>query len=572
MKIGGYNLVNKVRQGKKGGGVSIAIEDGIKYRRREDLELSNLTTVEHLVIEIRNNNDNIIVCSAYRAPNANTSQSVTDFDLICKNLVESHKHVVVAMDHNMNFPKFSSHNKTREFVESSINNDLYPSITKPTRVTHSTVTLIDNIFCSEILHRNMNSFVILDDTSDHYPCLCIMTNSAEGLKAPTTLYYRKFSEKNVKKLQDRLEQVSWNTELDSLSCEESFNYFHDRITEHMNITCPERKLIVCNKKEQQHPWITLGIQHSLRKQKKLTQQVKRNVGPGNENSYKNYRSCLQHIIRRAKQDYLLSKCNEYRNNTCKLWNLTNKVLRKTNDKCNIVESLTVDGIKVLESQEIANEFGKFFAEVGKSYANLIPKSDIDISDYIGKIENFQKSLFLTPITRVEIDRLIRTFAPKKSSGFDQISNDLIKQLGPTLVAPLEIIFNKSLTEGVFPSRMKYADITPLYKSKDRHEKSNYRPISLLLTLSKILEKCMYIWTYNFLDLNGLIYQSQYGFRSNHSCELAASELKGEIVKGHENKEHTIAIYLDLSKAFDTLDHEILLKKCARYGIRGKALD
>ena len=90
-----------------------------------------------------------------------------------------------------------------------------------------------------------------------------MPNLAEGLKFPTTLYYCKFSEKNVKKLQDHLEQVAWNTELDTLSCEESFNYFHDGITEYMNITCPERKLIVCNKKKQQHPSITLGIQSSL---------------------------------------------------------------------------------------------------------------------------------------------------------------------------------------------------------------------------------------------------------------------------------------------------------------------
>ena len=131
--------------------------------------------------------------------------------------------------------------------------------------------------------------------------------------------------------------------------------------------------------------------------------------------------------------------------------MINRVLKKTNNKSNIVESLTVDGIKVLESQEIANEFGKFFAEIGKSYADLIPKPDTDISEYIDKIDNFHKSLFFTPITRIEIDKLIRTIVPKNSSGFDQISNNLIKQLRPSLVVPLEIIFNKSITEGVFPS-------------------------------------------------------------------------------------------------------------------------
>ena len=97
-------------------------------------------------------------------------------------------------------------------------------------------------------------------------------------------------------------------------------------------------------------------------------------------------------------------------------------------------------------------------------------------------------------------------------------------------------------------------------------KTNYRPISLLLTISKILEKIMYKRTYNIMHYNGSIYHSQYGFRSNHSCELAACELLGEIIKGQENKKHTLVVYLDLSKAFNTLDHDILLRKLARYAL------
>ena len=138
--------------------------------------------------------------------------------------------------------------------------------------------------------------------------------------------------------------------------------------------------------------------------------------------------------------------------------------------------------------------------------------------------------------------------------------------------PLEQIFNLSLESGTFPNLMKDAEVVPLYKSKEKDLSVNYQPISLLITISKILEKIVYKRTYNFLDTHGQLYNSQYGFRSKHSCENAISELVGHVVKGHERKEHTAAIFLDLSKAFDTLDHSLLIKKLEIYGIRGISLN
>ena len=120
--------------------------------------------------------------------------------------------------------------------------------------------------------------------------------------------------------------------------------------------------------------------------------------------------------------------------------------------------------------------------------------------------------------------------------------------------------------------MKRADISPLFKSKLEHDTNNYRPISLLSTISKLLEKVVYSRTYSFMEHTGQIYKSQYGFRSNHSCENAVSELVSEITKGFQNGLYMAALFLDLSKAFDTLEHRVLLKKLDHYGIRGICLD
>ena len=122
-----------------------------------------------------------------------------------------------------------------------------------------------------------------------------------------------------------------------------------------------------------------------------------------------------------------------------------------------------------------------------------------------------------------------------------------------------------------PNIMKIADVIPLHKSKSKEETNNFRPISLLITMSKILEKVIHKHTYNFLEKTDQIFKSQYGFRSKHSCELAVNELLSEIVKSKEQGMHMIAVYLDLSKAFDTIDHRLLLMKLEKYGIRGVTL-
>ena len=149
---------------------------------------------------------------------------------------------------------------------------------------------------------------------------------------------------------------------------------------------------------------------------------------------------------------------------------------------------------------------------------------------------------------------------------------MLKALCTSITYPLCHIFNASLSEGTFPDRMKIAEVIPLYKGKDMDLMINYRPILLLITLSKLLEKIMYTRLYRYLETQNLLYPSQYGFRTTRSCEQAIMELVGNILQSKNRNEHCASVFLDLSKAFDTLDHTILLQKLERYGIRGIALE
>ena len=125
--------------------------------------------------------------------------------------------------------------------------------------------------------------------------------------------------------------------------------------------------------------------------------------------------------------------------------------------------------------------------------------------------------------------------------------------------------------GIFPDLMKLAEVIPLYKGKSREYETNYRPISLLTTMSKVVEKVVYSRVYNFLSTTGQICETQYGFRANHSCEHAVAQVVGSVLKNLENKKSTITVMLDLSKAFDTIEHTIMLKKLELFGVRGVCL-
>ena len=145
------------------------------------------------------------------------------------------------------------------------------------------------------------------------------------------------------------------------------------------------------------------------------------------------------------------------------------------------------------------------------------------------------TIYLNPTNSSEITTLIHNLPNKTSKGHDDISNVMLKSLHLSLVLPLTIIFNKSINEGCFPVLMKFADVVPLYKSKEHYLTTNYRPISLLITVSKLLEKIMYKRTDSFLTTTNQLYAGQYGFRQQHSCENAICELVSAIVKNQEQK-------------------------------------
>ena len=325
-------------------------------------------------------------------------------------------------------------------------------------------------------------------------------------------------------------------------------------------------------KLRREPWLSNGIMKSIKKSKALYKStlmkgcVDRTIA-----KYKEYNCVLQRVKRQSKRNYCYERCTEFRSNTKKLWQTINSLCGKENDKTNVITCLKIDNIRNYDSRSIANEFSKHFANVGKAYADQIPRSNKSIDIYLNKLQSNKGTIFLQPTSPDEIKRLIGKLPNKGISGFDNIDNIMLKKIESEVATQISIISNASMTQGVFPDIMKNALIVPLYKAKSREMVTNYRPISLLLTLSKLIEKIIYNQVYDYLNTTGQIYKSQYGFRSAHSCEHAIGELLGNIVKNIQLGKDTVTLMLDLSKAFDTLQHSVIFKKLERYGLRGNCL-
>ena len=569
VEINGYKLFSKNRIDRIGGGVAILLKRELRSRCRDDLCVEK-QHLEHLIVELKTDNKNILLVSGYRPPNTNVKTMLTEYkSLVCNLKKCRHHEMVIGLDHNLDLMKTHLHKQTNEFLELNLSNDLTPCITKLTRITHTTATLLDNIFVSPKLQQNLNPFILIEDISDHLPIVAILGNQKRSLKESKSIKVRNLSDENINRIKEDLNQKDWPKILRPLQCNESFEYFHNFLCDSIDRHAPEETHKISYRKQIKDPWITRGILTSLAKQKRLYWEQLHSKSAVSTHKYRRYRNLLKSIVRRCKNTYLHEKYVEFKQDSRKLWKLVNKIIGKSNNKTESIDSLRIDNMLKYDPDSITNGFCDFFSSIGETYAQKIDSTGVDIDNYILQIKSNPHCLFLSPTTSNEITELIKKLPMKTSSGHDNISNVLLKRLNVSIITPLSMIFNKSLEEGIFPEQIKLADIVPLFKSQDRSECTNYRPISLLLTVSKLLEKVVYSRTYTYLERHEKLYVSQYGFREGHSCENAISELVSQIVKGQQEGMYTLSLFLDLSKAFDSLEHRVLLKKFERYGLRGK---
>ena len=248
IKIPNYSYIGKHRKNKKGGGVGILIHNTLTYKERLDIQSSNTSYLESLFVEVKTRKGNLIIGSMYRPPHTNEKNFLSDYGLLLKQLkMEPKKDILIGMDHNMDLLKTSKHKHTQSFLDMNLDEDLLPTITKPTRISEHCATLLDNIFLSRRLQCLFVSGILLTDISDHLPVLVCLRDLRHETKVHKTLNYRVINDENIQDMNEELQTYNWNELLVGLNTNDSFNVFHDILVGAFNTHMPEKTKRISNK-------------------------------------------------------------------------------------------------------------------------------------------------------------------------------------------------------------------------------------------------------------------------------------------------------------------------------------
>ena len=572
-QIPGYKLICANRQSMTKGGVALYINKRFSViEERKDWSIFIEGQFETLFAEVRNNkNKPVIVGEIYRIPSTSEKLSIERFTNTLECLTRTNSStIIIGTDQNFDFMKLDSNNNTSTLLSAFIANGLLPTITKPTRITNTSSTLIDNIYIKSEQMCQISSSILYSSISDHFPVLSCFGNKCHNGKKPLVFKTRKMTTNVLNMIKTALSQTSWDC-CNGFDANDTYNYFIGKLNSLIEQYAPLKTVRIPHKHIIREPWMSTAL---IKSSKTCDKLYKHSIGKARNHPlyvrFLQFRNMYNSLKRKARENYYHNLLSSYRNDIRKTWACINALIGKTNDKSSIPEIFRVNGQNESRPNEIAKGFCDFFANVGKNCASKIGAPKKSYSDYLGN-QPSSKSVYLSPTDAKEVKDILSSFKHKKSSGPDNISMDFIKTVGNEIAEPLANLINKSLMEGNVPNTMKVAKVVPVYKAKEHNLFTNYRPISLLPTVSKLLEKVVHKRIYHFMSSQDAFYKSQYGFRPKHSTINAVSELIHNTLHAFEENCDTVAAFLDLSKAFDTIDHKLLLHKLEHYGIRGIAL-
>ena len=536
------------------------------------------------------NQKDLVLGNIYRPPHNNNNQInintfVTELDPMLSSLTNNRDDFLIAGDFNINLLQINVVNKEHyaQFLDLMLAYSLFPKITFPTRTSESgSCTLIDNIFC-KLSKETLSSIagILYTSISDHYPYFLSFSRSKNRGNEPPSRYVKQRVDTESARAAYLADLMNSNiiSQLDQDPyCDPNVNYdiLHKHITDLKDKHLPF-KLVKFNKyKHKGNKWITNGVLKSLKYKDRLYKQLRStdkssNLYPYLKQKFGLYNSLLKKLIRECKISYYHQQFHDNKSDIKKTWASINEILCKTRKTQGGIKSIISKGKHIDDPGQIVEHFNSFFINIGPSLVSKsTPPKNKNFQMYLNKA--ILTSFNFTLIDDGILGKTLHSLRTKTSAGHDGISVKLLKYLFPALSKPLCLVINQSLLTGIYPDKLKIAKVIPLFKKDDTLLMDNYRPISLLPSISKLFEKVVSNQVSEYFMKNNLFHDGQYGFRDSHSTELANIELADRIISALDEKQLPVTIYMDLSKAFDTLDHDTLLKKLNYYGISDTALE
>lgn len=563
-EIRNYQIFRKDRvistdRPEHGGGLIVYVKDGIKCERRYDLECER---IECMWLEIfQTNSRSFLVGNIYRHPSETISWN-EDFEIQFDKILECDKEIYLMGDFNRDLMQENIKNPWLEYMESF---GLFQTINTPTRITDQSATLIDHIYSNTQCNIMMTKVPKLG-LSDHFPVfLSRKTNCSNGPKnTHFTISYRSFKHFNENSFVNDLKSTPWDIVKVFDDTNDSVEIWSSLFSDIINKHLPLRKHRV--KRKQQPKWLTANIIDAIKTRDRFK-------SINNQEQYKLWRNKVSKMIKLSKKQQFSDIINENANNPASIWKLFKELGASKRNSGTSILSLKINDEIIKNSSDIASEFNKFFVSVAvKIKEPIVPSKFEKLKAFCDEKLSENISFSIPTIAHEKVEKYLKNIDITKATGADNIGPRVLKLAAPYISDSLSYICNQSITSSTFPEKWKEGKVTPLHKNGSKDDTNNYRPISVLPIVSKLLEKHIHDSLMFYLTSNNLLHSTQSGFRPNHSCETALLQMINKWFEAINNSQMIGMVMVDFRKAFDLVDHTLLLKKLKYYRISKETID